>query len=138
MKKRALTAILISLTILFAACGGNKPPEDGTPDPEPHNGEFVSEFGTLRFNGDGDTLQANLSSELAEAAGLPAGEQEGTYVFLFHHGAWRYDKAESFRITLGGKSYDFMNIITQTDENTIAVLSPMNDKETILFKKEEE
>ena len=76
-----------------------------------------------------------LVKELKEATGLPGGERSGSYVFLFQHGQWRYDKAERLRISASDAFYDFINDFTVTDENTIALQSPINGEETILFKK---
>ena len=46
-----------------------------------------------------------------------------------------YDKAERFRISASDASYDFINDFTVTDENTIALQSPVDGEKTILFKK---
>ncbi len=133
MKKTALLALIC--TLLLTACGGSKPPNANTPAPEAHCGVFVSEYGSLSFIGDGHSVVFDFSEELAEATGLPCGKQKGTYVFLFQHGEWRYDKAERFRIEVSGLSYDFVNYFSLTDENTITLQSPVNPEETIAFVK---
>ena len=137
MKKTVVLIVLaISLLLLLCACGGrNQPPDPGTPEPPAHDGVFTSEYGTMTFHGDGESITFDFTPELQEATGLPGGEQNGTYVFLFQHGQWRYDKAERFRISASDASYDFINDFTVTDENTIALQSPINGEETILFKK---
>ncbi|RYQ27391.1 hypothetical protein [Bifidobacterium pseudolongum] len=137
MKKTVvLIALAISLLLLLCACGGrDQPPDPGTPEPPAHDGVFTSEYGTMTFHGDGESITFDFTPELQEATGLPGGEQNGTYVFLFQHGQWRYDKAERFRISASDASYDFINDFTVTDENTIALQSPINGEETILFKK---
>ena len=137
MKKTVVLIVLASaLLLLLSACGGrDQPPDPGTPEPPAHDGVFTSEYGTMTFNGDGESITFDFAPELQEATGLPDGEQSGTYVFLFQHGEWRYDKAERFRISASDASYDFINDFTVTDENTIALQSPINGEETILFKK---
>ena len=137
MKKTVvLIALAISLLLLLCACGGrNQPPDPGTPEPPAHDGVFTSEYGTMTFNGDGESITFDFVPEMAEITGLPEGEQRGSYVFLFQHGQWRYDKAERFRISASDESYDFINVFTVTDENTIAIQSPINGEETILFIK---
>ena len=139
MKKTVvLIALAISLLLLLCACGGrDQPPDPGTPEPPAHDGVFTSEYGTMTYHGDGESITFDFTPELQEATGLPGGEQNGTYVFLFQHGQWRYDKAERFRISASDASYDFINDFTVTDENTIALQSPINGEETILFKKGE-
>lgn len=139
MKKTVvLIALAISLLLLLCACGGrDQPPDPGTPEPPAHDGVFTSEYGTMTFHGDGESITFDFTPELQEATGLPGGEQNGTYVFLFQHGQWRYDKAERFRISASDASYDFINDFTVTDGNTIALQSPLNGEETILFIKGE-
>ena len=113
------------------------PPDSSLPEPDPHNGVFASKYGTMTFNGDGESITFDFTQELAESTGLPGGEQNGSYVFLFQHKQWRYDKAERFRIAVSDVSYDFINDFTVTDENTIALQSPLNGEENILFIKGE-
>lgn len=139
MKKHKYLIIPLMFTLIFCtACGAkDTPPDSSLPEPDPHNGVFSSEYGTMTFNGDGASITFDFTPELQEAAGLPGGEQSGTYVFLFQHGQWRYDKAEYFRITVTDASYDFINDFNVTDENTIALQSPLNNEETIMFTKGE-
>ena len=138
--RAALSACLISIMVLCSACAASRPDnypfEPDTPAPAPHDGLFSSEHGTISFNGDGESITFDFTPELQEATGLPGGEQNGSYVFLFQHKQWRYDKAERFRIAVSNVSYDFINNFTVTDENTIALQSPFNGEETILFIKE--
>lgn len=115
MKK---TLILMLATLLlcvcFCACMGpepdNLPYEPDTPAPAAHDGLFTSDHGSLRFNGDGETVEVSLDGELARRTGLPEGEHRGTYVFLSGnlppHGSLpvRYDTAHELQITLEGQS----------------------------------
>ena len=130
-----LTVLLMMVFLLAACVAKDTPPDPGTPEPPAHDGVFTSEYGTMTFNGDGESITFDFAPELQEATKLPGGEQNGTYVFLFQHKEWRYDKAERFRISASDASYDFINDFTVTDENTIALQSPVNGEKTILFKK---
>ena len=137
-RKIFLIIPLMCILLLFTACGAkDTPPDSSLPEPDPHNGVFTSEYGTMTFNGDGESITFDFTQELAESTGLPGGEQNGSYVFLFQHKQWRYDKAERFRIAVSDVSYDFINDFTVTDENTIALQSPLNGEENILFIKGE-
>ena len=111
--KRAFS-ILLTLALLCACLCGcvheNKPYDPGTPEPDPHDGLFASEHGSLRFNGDGKTVTLDFDEELANRAGLPAGETEGSYVFLSGdlppHGSVevRYDTAYELKLSAGETS----------------------------------
>ena len=111
MKKRVL--ILAALLLCACLCGcvhENKPYDPGTPEPDPHDGLFVSEHGSLRFNGDGKTVTLDFDDYLAGLTGLPAGETEGSYVFrsgdLPPHGSVevRYDTAHELELSAEGKT----------------------------------
>lgn len=52
------------------------------PFPGNHDGLFVSEHGTMRFNGDGKSITIDFDEKLAKMTGLPQGEYSGTYQFL--------------------------------------------------------
>ena len=137
-RKKFLIILLMCILLFCTACGAkDTPPDSSLPEPDPHNGVFTSEYGTMTFNGDGESITFDFTSEFAESTGLPGGEQNGSYVFLFQHKQWRYDKAERFRIAVSDVSYDFINDFTVTDGNTIALQSPLNGEETILFMKGE-
>ena len=105
---------------------GNYPPEPDTPVPDPHNGLFVSDHGSMEFNGDGSTIIIDFDTELAELSGLSEGRQEGTYTFLSGvlppHGSFdiRYDAAHELRITVGDKS-TVIRIGTVTESGTVQV-----------------
>ena len=78
-------SLLLAVTMLTGCVGAgspNMPYEPDTPAPDPHNGVFVSDHGTMEFNGDDKTVIADFDSELAELLGFPEGKQELTYVFL--------------------------------------------------------
>ena len=59
----------------------------------------------------------------------------GTFVFLFRNEEWRYDKAESFRVMIGDKSWQFRNAPGQTNEKTVAVYLKDGSEPTV-FRKE--
>ena len=107
---------ILLAAVLLIACGctphgnGNAPYEPDTPAPEPHAGIFTSEHGTMEFSGDGESIVIDFDEELSRLSGLPAGRQEGTYVFcsgnLPPHGSVpvRYDTAHELKIDVSGVS----------------------------------
>ncbi len=91
-KKRKVLSFALALAtvlLMITGCGGggpsntaNMPYEPDTPAPPNHNGVFVSDHGTMTFNGDGQTVKVEIDDELAGLIGLSTGSFEGSYVFL--------------------------------------------------------
>lgn len=126
----------IGLTASLFACGGSDlPPSDASPLPPALDGDFVSEYGTMTFNGDGKSVRFDVFDTWSESSGLPLGKSEGTYVFLFRNEQWRYDFAETFCVTVGDKRYSFQNAAGKTGENTVAIY--LSDGKVLSFEKEE-
>ena len=139
MRMKRLPMILCAalLALALVSCAGDAPPDDGSPAPAPLCGTFVCGGSSLSFDGDGQSVLLNVTHELSEKAGLPAGESEGTYVFLFHNEAWRYDKAEYLRVTVGSESYELQSDFTRTCEDVVALYLSADDAEPTLFIKEQ-
>ncbi|MBP0970495.1 MAG: hypothetical protein J5753_00510 [Oscillospiraceae bacterium] len=101
-----------AVQLLLGGCGilgsepDNMPYEPDTPAPAAHDGVFTSEHGSMRFNGDGTSLETDFDAELAALTGLPEGAQTGSYVFLSGdlppHGSMpvRYDTAHEMQINV--------------------------------------
>ena len=117
MRRRRIIAAVLCLMILAAAGAvivirnslhRNEPPDPGTPEPDPHDGVFACDHGTMTFNGDGKSIELSLSADFARVTGLPEGVSSGTYAFLSGdlppHGSveTRYDVAHELKITAGG------------------------------------
>ena len=99
----------------------------------------------LRFFGDGSRIAYDFDEQLAEWTGLPAGEQEGTYVFLSGnlppHGSLpvRYDTAHELEITVGETSVVIEVGLAADDGRTatvgVGVVTP--DRIPLLFSEED-
>ena len=127
--------LCLCMTVCLAtACGNDQPPSDETPEPAPHVGMFLSEYGSLTYNGDGKTVYLDVNDAFAAASGLPAGHYYASYVYLFHNEQWRYDKAETFRITVDGKAHNFQSFPDATDSEIVAFSLP--DGTTATFIKD--
>ena len=110
----ALVMLLLLAVTMLTGCVGagspNMPYEPDTPAPDPHNGLFVSDHGTMEFNGDGKSVTTDFDSELSALLGLPEGKQELTYVFLsgdLPSGGsvdCRYDVAHELRLSTADTS----------------------------------
>ena len=135
-------AVLLAAVIFYALFirnprdDGNYPAVPDTPAPAPHSGLFVSDHGSLEFNGDGETIIIDFDPELAELSGLPEGRQEGTYTFfsgvLPPHGSFdiRYDAAHELRITAGDTSV-VLDLGVVTEDGTVQKYLEMVTPETI-------
>ena len=133
MKK---TVILIAAAIvLLTGCATEQPPPADSPEPPAHSGKFVSEYGSMTFNGDGESITICFEDSFATESGFPCGECEGTYAFKFHQKTYRYDKAEYLNIYIGEKEFSLRNNFQETNENIISVTSPVDVKETLKFTK---
>ncbi len=138
MKKAfAITfAAALLIAALMTGCAKDRPPDDGTPSPEPLNGVFSGEYGELTFNGDGKSIELNVSGEFARLSGMTGGESAGTYVFLFHNESWRRDMAEYFRVTIDDKKYSFNNSVGKTDSDTLVFYLPSDSSKEFVFEKQ--
>ena len=122
----ALAALLLAVFLLGSCFESEKPPEYDTPDPGPMLGEYVGEYCSFNFGAD-HTIRLDISKEFSDSSGLPEGKSEGTFVFLFHNGEHRFDKAETLRITVDGKDYSFMNSPGVTCRDKLAFYLPNGD-----------
>lgn len=134
--KRILCLILVFLLAavpVLTGCEADDPPPDldnypyepDTPAPAAHDGVFVSEHGSLTFNGDGSTVVIDFDRTLAELTGLPEGKHEGTYVFMSGdlppHGKMpvRYDTAFEMHIQVDGQWAEILAGITDGGSVTV-------------------
>ncbi len=120
----------------------NYPYEPYTPAPDPHDGTFVSEHGTMVFNGDGESVTIAFDSKLSELTGLPQGETEATYVFLSGdlppHGSIdvRYDIAHELQINAGDTSVviDLGDAAEDGSTATVGVGTVTEERIPLLFR----
>lgn len=131
-----ITAVFLFVgAISLFSCGKEPPPDGGTPEPRPVYGEYIADGSVLIFRAD-HIIDLDITEEFSKSSGLPVGKSEGTYVFLFHNEEWRYDKAETLRITIGGVNYTFANAVGTTGEKTLAFYLTGGD--IVSFDKTEE
>ncbi len=128
--------MIVLLALLCTSCSepenkGNYPYEPDTPAPAPHNGVFISDYGMMTFNGDGESITVRVGPELAELWGIAEGEYEGKYVFLSGdlppNGSVpvRYDAAHELQLDLNTGSQTFSRVfdcgIASDDGSTATV-----------------
>jgi len=138
-KKRCMLLLICAcgafLLLSLFSCTKNihLPPKNDTPEPPAHVGVFVSERGSMTFNGDGETVSIDFSDELAQALDLAPGKASGTYVFKFYNGQWRYDDADEFSLFIDGRPVSFSTVLGGVDENVITLMSPIDGEVYIEF-----
>ena len=154
MRIKRFIALLLAALLAALLCGcvqrpglDNYPYEPDTPAPDPLNGVFVSEGGSMRFNGDGSTVVLDLEEDFAARTGLPAGYSEGTYDFIqalppHGHVSVRYDTAHNLDIAIGegeGRLFVSLDIGYATEDGssaTVYVGAVTADSIPILLKNE--
>ena len=130
-----LSVVCLAAMVMLSACGTqDPPPDDPSTEPVSISGTYRSEYGTLTFDTH-HVLHLDITEDFAKKSGLPAGKRDGTYVFLYRNEEWRYDKAETFRVTINGIHYAFRNEVGTTNSRTLAFILP--DGSTVSFEKSE-
>ena len=81
--KKALIFLAAAAIVLLTGCATEQPPAADSPEPPAHSGKFVSEYGSMTFNGDGESVTIDFLPELTKATGLPTGAADSQYVFTF-------------------------------------------------------
>ena len=163
MRYKRLLCVLLAALMLAALAGcvqrpkyDNHPYEPDTPAPDPLNGVFTSEGGSMTFNGDGSTIVLDLAEDFAARTGLPAGHSEGTFEFIqdlppHGHVSVRYDTGHNLDITIGegeGRIFVTLDIgyanedgtsatvyVGAVTEQCIPILLTDKGYETFLFQK---
>ena len=136
-----LAALLAALYLLLTLAGcqrsNDAPPKLDTPEPPPHVGYFVSEYGTFTFNGDGETLCLELSEEYLEALGNPPNNETYAYAFTWYDfGTCRYDVATELKLhhKNSGTTITF-SLFGNATQDKIEISYPVVSDERIIFEK---
>ena len=120
-RKILIFALFVLMSLFLSACVQNNtldnyPLEPDGPAPDPHDGVYVSEYGSLTFNGDDESITVQIGKELAQLFELEEGEYEGSYVFLSGnlppHGSFpiRYDAAHELQIDLDNNGTQYSKV----------------------------
>ncbi len=143
MKKRILCSLMMVVMGSLFACHKR----DGAPkvpgskeELVPHDGIYVSEYGSLTFNGDGESIELDIGEELAAVSGMNAGYAAGTYYFLIDspRALYDYDRARIFLIHIDGEVYEFIMPVGATDENRIVLIADgLGEDGTVAFEREQ-
>lgn len=118
---------LILIVLSLSACIYDGPPKTiDIPPVENYNGKFVSDYGTMIFNGDGKTVEVDFTEDLLKIINLPAGKQEATYRFVANTPPHKYDtqwdRASDFIVTIGDQYYNFGVMMGHMSESKIDLI----------------
>ena len=129
-----LLCLSLAAALSLSACLYDLPPDDGTPAPADLDGVYAGDWGNMEFNGDGSTVRLYVAEGKTGPGGLASGTYEGTYVFLFDGKMYRYDKADEFRLMIGGETYRFSNSVGKTSEDQIVIRPREGTEGEIVFR----
>ena len=143
MRQLRVITIGSTLCLLIASCGPKNydgPPDPGTPEPPPHKGSFICEYGEMTFIGDGKTVYIDFSSEYLEILDNPPNDVMYEYTFTWYSfGSCRYDVATEFKIYNEANDIDLSFSLylegKGTTEELIAFSYPIPKKDSVVFKK---
>ncbi len=154
---KRVICFLACIALLMTGCKQpdhyNYPVLPDTPEPAPLTGTFVSEHGSLTFNGDAKSVIVDIDEVFSQATGVPVGEFEGEYIFFqalppHGHVDVRYDAGYGFDVFVNDDTYSmdigyasedgktgsvYLGIV---EENKIPIMIRLDDKfTTVLFEK---
>lgn len=99
---RIIIIFIIALLLLFIFdCQKNndKPPKMEGPEPEPHNGVFLSDNAVFTFDGSKKTVFVEFDDEYMKELNNPPNNTYYSYVFTWYEfGECRYDVATNLKL----------------------------------------
>ena len=114
------------------------PPNRESPEPEPHNGVFVSKNARFTFYGNNKTVFVEFDDEYMRALNNPPSNTYYSYVFTWYDfGECRYDDATNLKLyhKESNTQLDFTIVgSTTADRITISYIIPGN--ENLIFIKQ--
>ncbi len=133
-----IAAVIIILTIAGCQRSNDKPPKMEGPEPEPHQGVFISQNAVFTFDGSNKTVFVEFDDEYLEALNNPPNNTYYSYVFTWYSfGEYRYDGATNLKLyheESGARLDFFLQGNTRADRITISHIVPGDDN--IVFIKE--
>lgn len=133
-----IAAVIIILTIAGCQRSNDKPPKMEGPEPEPHQGVFISQNAVFTFDGSNKTVFVEFDDEYMEALNNPPNNTYYSYVFTWYSfGEYRYDGATSLKL-YHEESDTYLTFMlqgnTSSDKITISHIVPGD--ENIVFIKQ--
>jgi hypothetical protein len=136
--KIAVAIVFLLLFISGCQMSNDMPPDIEGPDPEPHNGIFVSKNAIFTFDGSKKTVFVEFDEEYMEALNNPPNYTYYSYTFTWYEfGEYRYDGATNLKLYHEESStqldFTLEGIIT-ANRITISYIIPGN--ENLVFIKQ--
>ncbi len=138
---RIIIATLFVFLLLLAGCQKNndKPPKMEGPEPEPHNGVFVSDDAVFTFDGSKNTVYVEFDDEYMKELNNPPNNTYYSYVFTWYEfGECRYDLATNLKL-YHEKSNTRLNFLIEgsTTADRIEISYNVSGAKTLEFIKQE-
>lgn len=138
--KLLIVAVVLLFLLYLIGCekSNDGPPLIEGPEPEAHNGAFISTNATFAFDGDNETVYVEFDEEYMSALNNPPNNTSYNYVFTWYEfGECRYDVATNMKLyhVESGTSLDFSLEGNTTAERIIISYVVPGDKNLIFIKK---
>ena len=136
-----IAALFVFLLLLSAGCrkSNDKPPKMEGPEPEPHNGVFVSDDAVFTFSGSKNTVYVEFDDEYMKELNNPPNNTYYSYVFTWYEfGECRYDVATNLKL-YHEKSNIRLNFLIEgsTTADRIEISYNVSGAKTLEFIKQE-
>ncbi len=142
-RKKSLVAYILLLVCLLCGCQtyDGAPSDDDIPELPPLTGVYESEYGTLEFNGDGESVKVHLSKIVPDGI---VGEMK--IQWTLQHREYRWDRADNCIISDGEDYYKFdLSVLPTTEEirmslydSNVVDAEDMDDVEMVFLPKNEQ
>ena len=135
-----IALVFVFFILLLAGCQKNndKPPKMEGPEPEPHQGVFLSNNAQFTFDGRKNPVFVEFDDEYMKELNNPPNNTYYSYVFTWYEfGECRYDVATNLKLyhKESNTSLDFTIVGNSTaDRITISYIIPGN--ENLIFIKQ--
>lgn len=135
-----IVAVFVCLLLLLAGCqkSNDKPPKMEGPEPEPHEGVFLSDNAQFTFDGSKKTVFVEFDDEYMKVLKNPPNNTYYNYVFTWYDfGECRYDVATNLKLyhEKSNTQLDFL-IEGNTTADIITISYIITSSENLKFIKQ--
>lgn len=138
--RRIIALVFVFLLLFLAGCqkSNDMPPDREGPEPEPHNGVFVSKYAKFTFDGNKKTIFVEFDEEYVKELNNPPNNTYYSYVFTWYDfGECRYDDATNLKL-FHHESKTLLNftIVGNSTADRITIFNIIPSSENLIFIKQ--